>query len=195
MYKSVTSECSVKLNIKRSIFIATLNGIENEKSAKGFIKTLQKKYFNATHNCPAYIIKNSPENIEFYSDAGEPSGTAGRPIIGEIKKNELVNVVLVVTRFFGGVKLGIRGLINAYSLAARTVIEKAEIITFDTAPCYKIKIPYENYGKVLQEIHYRGFTIIGESFKNAYSFVEITGGSSVENLGEVVEKRTITIKR
>ena len=107
--------------IKRSIFIAELEICEDEKQARDFLARVISKHRDATHNCRAYVINN----IEYSSDDGEPSGTAGKPILGAIKKSGLMNVMIVVTRYFGGVKLGVRGLIDAYGGVAEKVLELA----------------------------------------------------------------------
>ena len=105
--------------IKRSVFIAELEICDDERQARDFLARVISKHRDANHNCRAYIINK----IEYSSDDGEPSGTAGKPILGAIKKSGLVNVMIIVTRYFGGVKLGVRGLIDAYGGTAEKVLE------------------------------------------------------------------------
>ena len=97
--------------IKRSVFIANVSACHNEEEARAFLNSIISQHRDATHNCRAYVLSNG---TEYSSDDGEPSGTAGRPILNAIKRAELVNVIAVVTRYYGGVKLGVRGLIDAY---------------------------------------------------------------------------------
>ena len=122
---SIKKEVSAQIKIKHSIFIAHIMPIKNITDAKDYISKISKIERRANHNCWAYIIN---ENIFHYSDAGEPSGTAGKPIYNTLLKNNLSKVVTVVTRYFGGIKLGIRGLIDAYSKATEEAIKKAELI-------------------------------------------------------------------
>ncbi|MFN6991459.1 MAG: IMPACT family protein [Fervidobacterium sp.] len=166
-----------KINIERSLFIATLTYAKSEKEAKEFITSITKKYQNATHNCPAYRIYDNGKLIEFSSDAGEPSGTAGLPILNTLRKNELINVAVVVTRYFGGVKLGVRGLIDAYSQAVQKTIEKAgelnSIKVKKRAYKQKLKLDFLSYGKKMQQLSYFGVTILDISYTGEYAIVEI----------------------
>jgi uncharacterized YigZ family protein len=128
-YLSVAGKFQSQLKVDRSLFIGSVAPVESEDAAKDFISKMQETYRDATHNCYAYRIGMGQNPLEYYSDAGEPSGTAGRPILNAIKSKELTNIVLVVTRYFGGKKLGVRGLIEAYGGTATQVIEEAGIAT------------------------------------------------------------------
>ncbi len=110
-FTSISEDVQKQLKVKRSEFIASAHMVHSEIEAKEFLAKISKKFRDATHNCWAYKIGF----LEASSDAGEPSGTAGFQILGSIKSSKLDRVVVVVTRYFGGVKLGIRGLIDAYS--------------------------------------------------------------------------------
>ena len=116
--KSVTYE----EKIKRSVFIADVGICHDEEEAKSFLASIISKHRDATHNCRAYLLSSG---AEYFSDDGEPSGTAGRPILNAIKHSGLVNVIVVVTRYYGGVKLGVRGLIDAYGETAKKALELA----------------------------------------------------------------------
>lgn len=107
--------------IKRSVFIANVEACHDEEEAKIFLNRITSEHHNATHNCRAYIIGET----EYSSDDGEPSGTAGRPILNAIKRSGLVNVMVIVTRYYGGVKLGVRGLIDAYGGVAEKALSMA----------------------------------------------------------------------
>lgn len=106
--------------IKRSVFIADVSPCHDEKEAREILSLVTGKYRDATHNCRAYVLSSG---TEYSSDDGEPSGTAGRPILNAIKRSGLVNVIVIVTRYFGGVKLGVRGLIDAYGGTAMKALE------------------------------------------------------------------------
>lgn len=110
---------------KKSKFIANLFYIENIEEAEKIIKETRKKYFDARHNCIAYRVIEDGQIIERFSDAGEPSGTAGAPMLNILQKNGYVNVLVVVTRYFGGILLGTGGLVRAYSDSLTLAIEKS----------------------------------------------------------------------
>ena len=110
---------------KKSKFIANLFYIENIEEAEKIIKETRKKYFDARHNCIAYRVIEDGQIIERFSDDGEPSGTAGAPMLNILQKNGYVNVLVVVTRYFGGILLGTGGLVRAYSDSLTLAIEKS----------------------------------------------------------------------
>ena len=124
VYLEPRENAKVELTIRRSRFIGHLRVAGSVEEAKKIIREISKEHSNATHNCWAYKV-----GVDFpqkhYSDGGEPSGTAGKPILGEIERANLTNAVIVVTRYFGGIKLGVRGLIEAYGQTAREAIKAA----------------------------------------------------------------------
>lgn len=132
---------------KKSRFIANLKHVVSEDEALSFIESIKKKYKDATHNTFAYDIL-SGVNKQKYSDDGEPQGTAGVVILEVLKKKELKNIVVVVTRYFGGVMLGAGGLLRAYSKAASLCLDKAEIIKKVYCSIIEIKVDYNLNGKV-----------------------------------------------
>ena len=137
-YKTVAREAKDEFTEKKSVFIGHAKPIESEEQALDFIKTIEKRYGDAAHNCYAYI--NKEQNIVRFNDNGEPQGTAGLPILEVIKREELCGVVIVVTRYFGGILLGAGGLVRAYSKAAKIAIDAAGITTFCPFSMFYIKI-------------------------------------------------------
>ncbi len=127
-YNTPAETISVETEAKKSKFIATISSVSTKEEFLSFFQKIQSQYPNANHNCFAYIIGN-PESPKYLgsSDAGEPSGTAGKPIMTVLKHNNMGNVVLFVTRFFGGIKLGTGGLVRAYSTAAKTAVDTATV--------------------------------------------------------------------
>ncbi|MFM1583405.1 IMPACT family protein, partial [Helcococcus ovis] len=128
-YKSILNEYSSEIEINRSRFISNIKYCETEEESLAFIEKISKKYRDATHNCTAYI-NGDISNIQRYNDDGEPQGTAGIPMLEVLKKEELTNLCVVVTRYFGGKKLGASGLIRAYGGAVSDVLRVSEIIEF-----------------------------------------------------------------
>ena len=136
--------------IQKSKFITHLRHVETEEDAREFITAIKKRYFDARHNCSAYVLGEDSAKQKS-NDDGEPGGTAGNPILEAIKKNELTNIVVVVTRYFGGIKLGAGGLIRAYSHAAAlgidaaTKLEMTPFAQLDTAIGYEHLATIEHY--------------------------------------------------
>jgi len=127
-YLTIKKETMIEMKIERSEFLGYIKEVSSEDEAKEFITLISNQHKQATHNCPAYRIGWGKEEVVFSSDDGEPSGSAGKPILGAILKNNLTNVVIVVTRYFGGKKLGVRGLIDAYGTCAQEAIQEAGIV-------------------------------------------------------------------
>ena len=133
---------------KKSKFIANLFYIENIEEAEKIIKETRKKYFDARHNCIAYRVIEDGQIIERFSDDGEPQGTAGKPILEVITGNQVVNICIVVTRYFGGTLLGTGGLVRAYTEAAKLALADAGIHTMQLMKLVSITTNYNDSGKV-----------------------------------------------
>ena len=132
---------------KKSRFIAHVYAIDSEEQAQGYIEELKKKYWDARHNCYGSVIGKNNETQRF-SDDGEPSGTAGKPILEVIKGNDIHNVLIVVTRYFGGTLLGTGGLIRAYTKSSQEGIENASIVRKVQGIRTKIETDYNGIGKI-----------------------------------------------
>ncbi len=158
-YRTIAREARAEFVEKRSRFIATARPVSSEAEATALIEELRKKYWDATHNVYAYIIENN--NIMRYSDDGEPSGTAGMPVLDILKKEGLTNLVVVVTRYFGGILLGTGGLVHAYSKSAKLGVEAAEPITMALCRETRMRCEYTLLGKVQSELKARGL-VCGE---------------------------------
>lgn len=139
----VEKEINAELVEKRSKFIANLFFVETIEEAEEKIKSVKKKYFDAKHNCSAYIINNNNQITKKSSDDGEPSGTAGAPMLEILDKQGIGNVVIVVTRYFGGILLGTGGLVRAYSDSLKKALEKATLVNLEHG--YEISVSL-NYG-------------------------------------------------
>ncbi|MEA1972750.1 MAG: YigZ family protein [Candidatus Cloacimonadota bacterium] len=140
-YYRIANKVESEIKIKRSKFITHLKYVEDINSAKDFISKITSQYMSANHNCWAYIVGKSAETYHS-SDNGEPNGTAGKPMLHTLQKHNLTNIVAVVTRYFGGVKLGIRGLIDAYSLAIQTAVESTKLHKIVDKKNYEISTDY-----------------------------------------------------
>lgn len=154
-YKTVRQAGSKEIVIKKSRFIGHVMPVETEEEAAAFIEEIKKKHWNATHNCSAYMIGERDE-IQKQSDDGEPSGTAGKPILEVIRNQGRKNVAIVVTRYFGGIMLGAGGLIRAYTDGAVAAIESGEPITRVLHREIFVELDYTWLGKVENELRNRG---------------------------------------
>ncbi len=139
---SVEKDRAVELKVKRSTFIGHLRYVKTFDEAKSYISEISKIHKTANHNCWAYILGDSGQTFHS-SDAGEPSGTAGKPMLNMLHKNNMTNVVAVVTRYFGGVKLGIRGLIEAYGESINAVISESSLKKLVSYKEYELSCGYD----------------------------------------------------
>lgn len=136
-----------QIEIKKSKFICHLFRIENEEQAKEYIAKIKKEHYKANHNCSAYMLGENFE-IQRSSDDGEPSGTAGVPMLEVLKKNQLQNTLAIVTRYFGGIKLGAGGLIRAYSTSVSEALKEIGIVQGKRQQLLDITIDYHQLGKL-----------------------------------------------
>lgn len=144
MYKTIKENVSAELVEKKSKFIANLFYIESREEAENIIKMQKKKYYDARHNCYAFRVLGEDGIIEKSSDDGEPSGTAGAPMLNILSKMEITNVLVIVTRYFGGILLGTGGLVKAYSNSTKLALEKAEISMLEEGFVYKLELNYSD---------------------------------------------------
>lgn len=151
MINTISDNVSFELIEKKSKFIANAFQVKSKKEAEEKINEMSKKYYDAKHNCYAYIINDGKNIIEKASDNGEPSGTAGLPILNVLKNRQLQNIIVIVTRYFGGILLGTGGLTRAYSTATVSCIEKANIIKQDYGTKYKINTTYNGLKNIKYE--------------------------------------------
>ena len=145
-YKTVKFNTKDEFVEKRSRFIGYCKPVTTEQEAIDFINKIKKDHWDATHNVYAYSLREG--QIKRYSDDGEPSGTAGMPALDVILKNDVVDVVVVVTRYFGGVLLGTGGLVRAYAKGCKVALEAANIVTMELCSQCKISCSYNQYGKI-----------------------------------------------
>lgn len=162
-YRTVKHSAMAEIVIKKSRFIGHARPVETEQEAIQFIEGIKKEYWNATHNCSAYMIGERDE-IQKASDDGEPSGTAGKPILEVIKNQGLKNVAVVVTRYFGGIMLGAGGLIRAYTDGAVAGLAAAEQVYKVLHREVLVEIDYTWLGKVENELRGRGMIMGDTSF-------------------------------
>ena len=160
-YKTVAEEASAEQIIEKSKFIGYIRSVESRDEAEAFIKEIRTMHKNATHNVPAYIIGEKSQ-LQWASDDGEPSGTSGAPMLHLLAGEGITNVVIVVTRYFGGIKLGTGGLVRAYTGTARLALEAAGLCEVREFDMISFGIDYSYYGKI-QNMEQSGFFKITDS--------------------------------
>lgn len=156
-YRTVKNAAVAEIVEKRSRFIADVKPVETEADALGFLEEIKKKYWDARHHVFAYVLEDN--NVQRYSDDGEPAGTAGLPILEFIKKEGLSNLVVVVTRYFGGILLGTGGLVHAYTASAKAGVEGAQPIEKKLCCEMVAECDYSLLGKIQSEARERGYII------------------------------------
>jgi len=200
-YKTVKGYGENEINIQKSRFIAYIERAETEEQAQEFIQMIKKQNRDATHNCSAYLI-GEHDQIQKANDDGEPSGTAGVPILEVLKKKNLKDTVVVVTRYFGGIKLGAGGLIRAYGKATSEALNATGIVERKLMRVMHTTIDYTLLGKAenelrssvytIKEIHYLEKveleTFVEEGDKESFStwMVELANGQAEIREGEVL---------
>jgi len=150
---------------KRSKFYAFAYPVETEDEIKEHLSVLKKQYYDARHHVYAWILGADKSRYRI-NDDGEPSGSSAKPIYGQLLSNDLTNIVIFVVRYFGGVKLGVPGLINAYRTAAQDAIQNAEIIEKTVEDCFELRYDYLMMNEVMKILKEEPITIISQEFDN-----------------------------
>lgn len=154
---------SAAYEVNKSKFMAHVKHVETEESAREFILMIRKKYFDATHNCSAWILGERGDKQKS-NDDGEPGGTAGNPILETIKKNELTNCAIVVTRYFGGIKLGAGGLIRAYSHTAALGLSNSKIVQMTAFRRLSLTLEYNFLATIENYLRNKKIRVVGTDY-------------------------------
>ena len=162
-YKTVKQYGEGEIEEKKSRFLGKIKPVSTEEEAIAFIESIKKQYWDARHNCYAFIIGEHSESIRC-SDDGEPSGTAGKPMLEVLQNNGLKNVVAVVTRYFGGTLLGTGGLVRAYTQATQAALEEAQIATMTLMSVLEIRTDYNAIGKIKYMLAQADTWVMGEEY-------------------------------
>lgn len=141
---TIQADVQVELDIKKSRFICYLKRVSTEEEARTFIQALKKEHYKANHNCSAFILGETAA-IKRSSDDGEPSGTAGVPMLGVLEQHQITNTVAVVTRYFGGIKLGAGGLIRAYAASVAEAVKEIGLVTVKEQEGLQVQLSYAQY--------------------------------------------------
>ena len=204
-YHTVKQAGEHEIIIQKSRFIAHVQRTETELDAQEFIQALKKKYWDATHNCSAYLIGEN-DQIQKANDDGEPSGTAGVPILEVLKKRKLKDTTVVVTRYFGGIKLGAGGLIRAYGKSASEGLDAVGIVERKLMQIFHITMDYSWLGKIENELRSSSYILKNIQYQENVEFevfvedeqqqtftewmIELTNGQAEITKGEMTYLET-----
>ena len=165
IYKTIEAPAEASTRERSSKFLAYAYPVTDAEQVREHLDALRKEYYDATHHCYAYRI--GPQGEEFRAnDDGEPSGTAGKPILGQMMSREVTDCLIVVVRYFGGTKLGVPGLISAYREAAALVLEESNIIEKTVDTIFRVGFPYINMNDVMKVVKEEQPRIISQDFDN-----------------------------
>lgn len=181
MPKSIYTGGSFELEEKKSRFIAHIEPVTTEDEAANFIQMMKKQYYDARHNCYAFVIGDNSEIVRS-SDDGEPSGTAGRPILEVLTGEGITNAVCVVTRYFGGTLLGTGGLVRAYQGATKGALNNSVILDKKEGINFTISCDYTDIGKLQYHFSTKGIRIISSDYGASVSFNIVVESDSFETI-------------
>ena len=188
-YKTTYQGGEGEITEKKSRFLAAVLPVESETEAIELIAEIKKKHWNATHNCYAFVIGERQE-IQRYSDDGEPQGTAGRPILDVLLGEGIHNTVIVVTRYFGGTLLGTGGLVRAYTKAAKEGLKNSIVIEKQSGCLLKMESDYSGFGKIQYLLGQRGLFIMNSEYSEVVTVEALIPEELLASLQEDITEKT-----
>lgn len=188
-YKEIYEGGSDEVVEKKSRFIATVFPVKTEEEAVAIIEETKKKYWDARHNCFAYVI-GSKNELQRFSDDGEPSGTAGKPILDVLTGEGVHNALIIVTRYFGGTLLGTGGLVRAYQSASKAGLLNSKVITKKYGNKVVIKTDYNNVGKIQYILGQMQIDILDSQYTDNVEFTIVVEASECDSLEEKITEAT-----
>ena len=186
-YLTLAAPAEAVFKERSSKFLAYAYPVATEEQIRGILDSLRKRYYDATHHCYAWRL--GAEGVAFRSnDDGEPSGTAGKPILGQMLSHEITDVLIVVVRYFGGTKLGVSGLIQAYRESAAAAIGAGEIVERTVDATLRVTFPYVSMNDVMRIVKEENPRVVGQDFDNSCSMVLAIRQSCAETLAGKLAK-------
>lgn len=186
-YRRPTGQVEHEIEIKRSRFITLIGRVTNEDEARAFIDAARQRFPDARHHCSAYVYHVDDANpVERSSDDGEPSGTAGKPMLDVVKGSGMLDICAVVVRYFGGIKLGAGGLVHAYGGAVSEAIEKVEAVTRGRRELYAVECPHATAGRLEADLRGRGINITDTDYGRAVTFTVAVRPGGLDGLQEML---------
>lgn len=190
-YWTLQERTRIELRIKRSLFIGEAIPVQTDEEALCLLEEVRLREAKATHHCYAYVLGGSnPIQYQRFSDAGEPSGTAGRPILDAILGRELHQVLVVVTRYFGGILLGAGGLVHAYSEAAIAALQAGETVCFSLQELWSCEISYSVLDRFRYLLNQHNMTLVSETFAEQVQLLIAVQPGQSELLAALLREQT-----
>ena len=186
--KTIAKPFQTSIDIKKSQFICRLFPAQNENEAKEIIRKISEEYKDATHNCTAYVVSDG----EGFDDDGEPGGTAGRPMLNVLKKNEMENIVAIVTRYFGGIKLGAGGLVRAYSKSVLETLSVAEIVDMELYEIFRFTFEYQDIKTIDSELRSKRLAVVEKQYEA--QVIYFVASKNVDMVNNIQEKLSNSVK-
>ncbi|MCI5513268.1 MAG: YigZ family protein [Clostridia bacterium] len=186
LYTTIAGEGQAECEDRKSIFIGHAMPVKSEEDAVRYIKNIRHKYSDARHNVHAFMIGNG--TVSRSNDDGEPSGSAGVPVLEVIRKSGITDVCIVVTRYFGGILLGTGGLVRAYSAAAKAAIENAGVVTYEQYTVMRLNCGYSEYQKISNELARVGAIIDSTDFDAAVTVVFAVKSGVADGICNVIRE-------
>ena len=190
---TISENSTYELVEKKSKFIANLIYIESKEEAENIIKEYKKRFHDARHNCYAYRVFDENEIYEKSSDDGEPSGTAGAPMLNLLQKNDLCNIIIIVTRYFGGILLGTGGLVRAYSSATIGAIDSCKKAKIESGTEFQIEVDYPNYQSLQYYCNKNNITIKNSEYNENIICILEMRNSMIDRFLENVKNKNLNI--
>ncbi len=188
--KTIKEDVTAQIVEKKSKFIANIFYVSSEEEAQQKLLMVKKQYHDARHNCYAYRIQKNEETVEKSSDDGEPSGTAGAPMLNLLVKEEMINILVIVTRYFGGILLGTGGLVRAYTEATKEALQNAIIVSEEPGLELKAILPYQDFERFKHYCQTNKINIIESNFSNEVCcIIEISLYEKRKIIDEIEEKQ------
>ncbi len=187
-YRTIRQPARAEYIEKKSRFIATVRPVTTEAEALSFISEMRKEFSDATHNTYAYVVREN--NLARFSDDGEPSGTAGLPMMEVLKQEELTDLAVVVTRYFGGTLLGAGGLVRAYSKSAKMGVDAGIISVMTDCAICRITVSYDLYGKLQYLLEQEGLSILESEFGADVSAIVCVRATNFDSLSQKITEAT-----
>lgn len=184
-YKTIKERASFEYEDRKSVFIGDAMPVSTEAEALAFIEMIKKKYPDARHHVYAYVLREN--NTTRFTDDSEPQGTAGMPTLDVIRKNGCTDMIIVVTRYFGGTLLGTGGLVRAYTQAALGALNRGIPVVYDIYSALKITVSYSDHGRIIQTLDEFGFVIDDTIFA---ANVEIIGRIKASKVQQLLARLT-----
>lgn len=186
LYTTIAGEGQAECEDRKSVFIGHAMPVKSEEDAVRYIKNIRHKYSDARHNVHAFMIGNG--TVSRSNDDGEPSGSAGGPVLEVIRKSGITDVCIVVTRYFGGILLGTGGLVRAYSAAAKAAIENAGVVTYEQYTVMRLNCGYSEYQKISNELARVGAIIDSTDFDAAVTVVFAVKSGVADGICNVIRE-------